>query len=1041
MKNSTIARVLWILSVVCIFALPDVSRAVPYASGISESGGTVTFYLNEDAQSVKVVRTGQSTLDLGALNRGSHNFNLDGATAYEIQVTKSAAPAWVQVSQDTNPLVQFYSPRSVAVNTNPASPYFGRIYVLEHAVGPNPGTTGTGRTVTKGIFALNADRSDALGQGDFGLTGGLESFSSDGANFIFGGNNAYEPWKIFVGEDDYVYVSDAQDPRGSLSRVDANLASGELVLPGVGNASRADLHTVVYGINVTGSLADGNLSVLGIDGQWSAGNNSVLRWDMGAGPLPSENPPTMLFNAGLSGFEQDSDIDVAPNGNIFVLFHRATVSATGPGVQVFDSAGAQLWGSISGGVDSFLGVRSLKVSPDGKKLAVYRDDQRTVIIALTNGVPDMSNTNVVDTFVSTSTQSCRAVTWDLAGNLYVASNNRELLRVWSPGGTTTAITKSDGTFNITVPQTTVSITNSIKEVSENSGTAIVFTLNRTGNTAVPLTANLLVSGTASNGVDYLPAIPSSITFAGGATSTNITVTPANNTKAEFTKTLNILLGGSTDYSAGTPSSANVTILDDESPEISVALVGAEDRLLEGYSHAKLDFQVTRKGLLTATPAVNLSYSGQAALGSKFNGPSSVAFAANAVTANFSITPINNQSFEGDQSVIAGIAAGSGYTIGISNTATATIIDDEVAPGTTLFSDDFSTPGSDASPNWIINSQDFFLETHADFGFDYTTLGVPALPGGSDTLGLRLRANENTPGAPVIDISLSPLGLDLGTSDYRLTFNMWINYNGPMFNGGSGSTYHLDAGVGTTADHPNWQNWFGADGVWFSVDGDGGAGGTSSADIAAYFGGTTFSADSGVYAAGIDATAKYTTDPFYSLWGGIPAPDTQIALYPANQTGISQAGNMGASWHSVVVTKVTNIVTWAIDGITIATVTNDPASLSTNVFIGYHDEFAGSSGTPAMSFAIVDNLKVMTYSDAPPTTPSAANITRIAVSGGNVQINFTGAITDDASAFTIQSSQTVNGTYSNTAATITGGAGSFQASLPVNGTTRFYRIKR
>jgi hypothetical protein len=50
---------------------PTVSHAVPYASTVSESGGTVTFYLNESADNVKVVFTGpSSTLDLGAFEQG-----------------------------------------------------------------------------------------------------------------------------------------------------------------------------------------------------------------------------------------------------------------------------------------------------------------------------------------------------------------------------------------------------------------------------------------------------------------------------------------------------------------------------------------------------------------------------------------------------------------------------------------------------------------------------------------------------------------------------------------------------------------------------------------------------------------------------------------------------------------------------------------------------------------------------------------------------------------------------------------------------------
>src|SRR5215510_14035866 len=107
MKNSTCNRVIWSLALLC--ALPLITRAVPYASTVSESAGTVTFHLNEAADSVKVVFSGpSSTLDLGALARGSYNFPRGTAASYQIEVTKSAPPLWTQISDDTNVLVQFY---------------------------------------------------------------------------------------------------------------------------------------------------------------------------------------------------------------------------------------------------------------------------------------------------------------------------------------------------------------------------------------------------------------------------------------------------------------------------------------------------------------------------------------------------------------------------------------------------------------------------------------------------------------------------------------------------------------------------------------------------------------------------------------------------------------------------------------------------------------------------------------------------------------------------------------------------------------------
>jgi hypothetical protein len=172
-----------------------------------------------------------------------------------------------------------------------------------------------------------------------------------------------------------------------------------------------------------------------------------------------------------------------------------------------------------------------------------------------------------------------------------------------------------------------------------------------------------------------------------------------------------------------------------------------------------------------------------------------------------------------------------------------------------------------------------------------------------------------------------------------------------------------------------------------------------------------------------------------LWGGITAPAAQLANYPG-QTGTSQPGNMGVAWHTVVITKATNAVTWVIDGIPIATVPADTLP-NGNVFVGFSDLFPGASSVPAMSFALVDNLRVETYVSAPIV------ITHIATVSGNVEITFTGPPEASPGNFKLQSSGTVGGAYAdnNTAVLSSLGGGAFTAVAPLSGSSQFYRIKR
>ena len=159
------------------------------AVNASTPGATVdlSFRLNEAADvdsridiyradTNALVRTGSA----GTETKGPHYLDMDLKDNTNVLVPKSIEyyfkvlakatgyGGWTLISDDTANGAKYRSGRSVSVNTDPISPYFGTIYVLEGLAG----TTG-GRTTTKGVYALKSDFSDAFGQGNTAITGGV----------------------------------------------------------------------------------------------------------------------------------------------------------------------------------------------------------------------------------------------------------------------------------------------------------------------------------------------------------------------------------------------------------------------------------------------------------------------------------------------------------------------------------------------------------------------------------------------------------------------------------------------------------------------------------------------------------------------------------------------------------------------------------------------------------------------------------------------------------------------------------------------------
>lgn len=200
-----------------------------YASGLKVTGITndkvsISYFLNAPADEVLFL-----LLDGANPNENSpvHSVSLSGKTAgansavidlsgyvgshytWAIKATsneKVTEPTLVGGGVGSDERFNFYTPAGLAVDNNPNSPYFGRIYVTESREGVK---TTSQRTVKQGVYIYGADLSDITNQGLNPYVGGV-SWNTSNEDSDSDGNkdSMYGPARITIDDDGYVYICD-----------------------------------------------------------------------------------------------------------------------------------------------------------------------------------------------------------------------------------------------------------------------------------------------------------------------------------------------------------------------------------------------------------------------------------------------------------------------------------------------------------------------------------------------------------------------------------------------------------------------------------------------------------------------------------------------------------------------------------------------------------------------------------------------------------------------------------------------------------------
>jgi hypothetical protein len=588
------------------------------------------------------------------------------------------------------------------------------------------------------------------------------------------------------------------------------------------------------------------------------------------------------------------------------------------------------------------------------------------------------------------------------------------------------------------------------------GTPAVFDISRP-SAGVPLTVSYTLTGTATNGVQYT-TVPTTVTFASTATDTNIYIYPIDDGIPNPTATVILNLQSGAGYVGA--GSAIVNILDGDTPTIDISgnsqAYGRYTNTASGYNDY-MNFVLTRRGYLGGTDVnVNLAYSGSAVSGTDFTPVSSVTIPSGVQSVTNQIVPLDNPGVTTNRTVTVTVGSGGNYSIG-NGSATGTVVSAHyAAPLAVLLSDDLTSSAASETNKWSIlygcgDPFDDSTDYEVNFGMPLASaagsISVPLPPSGNAN-ALHLTCNKDvTPGSPgAVNVYYTNLFL---SGNYAVRFSMNLIQGQVTANNTEGVLF----GINHTGTCSNW--WYGSgfitnqtwasDGIWYYVTAQ--PGGSTAGDY------QEFTGPGGVVSGVVTNTgwtrlASQTQTAFSQVFkdtsgsaGGGPftcldALSHSTAGVPAE--GSPAVGYDASTWSDVEIKQLNGVVTMSINHTAIFVYTNTTVWTNGYLMLGYTDPYGSTIGTPEAGVYFANLQVVQLASSLPPVV----TINSIAISGGNVVINFTtSSASDTTSSFTLFNSGTVNGTYGSISASITAlGSNQFQATTPyVSGGQQFYRI--
>ncbi len=904
----------------------------------------------------------------------------DGDYKVDIVTADDGYAAWTLISTDS---VQnnFGVPMGVAVNTNPASPYYGRIYVSQG----NATKTVALRPMNDGVYVMNADFSDAVGQGDTALTGGVD----------WGTSSSNSPLRLALDGEDRLYIGDWSDAHAGLWVADPDVIVATEVLDSTDRSSTGlnGVHGSISDMIVLGTGAERVIYTIDEDflgGGTADRAGSIWMYPIGTAAMTS-TPPTVFYDDEVAQnriVNYTAALVKAADGTFWVSQYRSGIAGElYPSLMQLDASGAILWSSVpelaaDSLTDPLRGTQSIAFDPAARRLVLATNRAQTtptaaqgLIIIFNTDSRSIEASFFFDTASSTTNTDSA---FDAAGNVYVANRSKERVRVWSPPTGVHSFTTTSPVFRLsgagaggpTIHQQpagvsicsngsasfAVSATGSgtLKYRWNKNGTELPGqsgngspTLALTGVTASDHNAQITVNVCDDNGVTV--SQPAVLTIFGVPTiSTQPLGAGYRAGDAIVPLTLVAASGVTTDpvlsYQWKRVFNGTTTPVGTDSPTLELGTAKAADHGVQ-YLCEVTDWC----GNTTTSDTITLNILPKLcnfpwADGDDDGDVDQVDFGAfqlcytgaeggyDAEACGCFDRDRNGNIDHGDLALFVACADGSGPDVPA----------DAVCGAHVLYRDDFDSGAS--AGRWTLKTTS--ADSTVNFDFDYGGLGIPSAPRSmsGSRKGVFMSVNDDGTGTTEAAIAYAD-SADL-SGDYTLSFDLWLNYgtgNTTEFAvfgiNGDGSSIVVPtlgvngppavAGTGPTLA-----------GYLFAVTGDGG----TVRDYRAYDGVTELIAT----AAGFQA-ASGSQDSAAALYTALfPAPRSFIAGSPGN------TGGNGWGWARVDVVHAGGLVTWRIND-TILAARAASSYPSGKILIGYMDMFTSIS--QAASYVVYDNVIV------------------------------------------------------------------------------------